>query len=991
MKYAALLFTLLGVAAASAQEAQILDRGADYRVVQSVLQLTNTQGEAYWSTNTHTEIGTGMHYWSDDQWKESHAVFKLGNGFAVADEVPHRFTLAANLNQEGAVVMETSDGKVFRSTPLILVFRDTITGEGVIVGQIQDCVGEQIAPNQIVYPNALDGVACSLRYTVLNEGIEQELIIQEPLRAEEFDLQNPGSARLELWTGFYESPALEDVIVNQAGESTDIYLDFGAMQIGQGKTFAIEAKAPEAPVTKRFGPIEGDARLFLVEMISHSHLSPLMKALEEARAGKPAEKIKRMASKRVKSERELVASVKKLRRDRKKETAFIENSTRRLGPGVVLDYAAVSGSKGTFTFAGDTTYYVSGNTTFSSGSLVTFEGGSVIKYTNDTKLTINCPIAWGGSSYRPVVLTAVSDHSVGEKLNTATLSGQYAAVALEINASTAVADALIKNFRINNAKVGILINGRTGHAIDHGQFVNCGYGVRMQSSASTLLRNCLFNNVTTNLSGSGCTVRGEHITANGGSYFNADLTSCFLTNSLLTAVTTAGSLTNTLNVQTNASAAGIFTTVGTGAHYLTDNTYRNKGSSAVSILSDIQKKTTYPPIVLVGAISIPTVLGPQAQRDTDLPDLGYHADPLDYCIKETSLTSTLLLTNGVALGVYGTTGLSLDGAGAKVISEGRPDRMNRLVRYNAVMEQPGLWGSYQAGMSILSVSSSYSPSPEVRMRFTDVSMLGSALAVVEKFLDVTPSVNVIWVARDCSFGNAYTYVLNNASGVNPGVYLTNNVWLRCNLYVNNSSGATGFPLAVELRNNLFVQSILQLTRATHASAIYNATDNLFDTVNLTTSASGIGNSYNGYKSTPVMSGTSGNDVVLTTVDYQSGPLGSFYYNTTPSATNTAQLLDKGSVSDSSTKGFYHYTTKATSPTSSAREGTNRLDIGFHYMTTTSLTTPTALDTDGDGVPDYLEDLNGNGNADSGESSWQSASDLGVRITITRPKFQSLIP
>ena len=179
-------FVFLGIVSSvlslGAQETQVIELGPDYRILQTIQQSLNDQGESISTTNRHTELGTGMHYWTGTEWRESHPIFKLVPGAAIADEVQHRFTVAHNINQEGAIVMETPDGKVFRSTPLILAFRNIETGESVAIGQIQDSQGELIAPNQVLYPNAMEGVACSLRYTVLNQGIEQELIIQEPLR-----------------------------------------------------------------------------------------------------------------------------------------------------------------------------------------------------------------------------------------------------------------------------------------------------------------------------------------------------------------------------------------------------------------------------------------------------------------------------------------------------------------------------------------------------------------------------------------------------------------------------------------------------------------------------------------------------------------------------------------------------------------------------------------------------------------------------------------
>ena len=55
------------------------------------------------------------------------------------------------------------------------------------------------------------------------------------------------------------------------------------------------------------------------------------------------------------------------------------------------------------------------------------------------------------------------------------------------------------------------------------------------------------------------------------------------------------------------------------------------------------------------------------------------------------------------------------------------------------------------------------------------------------------------------------------------------------------------------------------------------------------------------------------------------------------------------------------------------EGTSTVDIGYHYVATDAYGNP--LDTDGDGIPDYIEDANGNGTVDSGETDWQSATDL----------------
>jgi hypothetical protein len=57
----------------------------------------------------------------------------------------------------------------------------------------------------------------------------------------------------------------------------------------------------------------------------------------------------------------------------------------------------------------------------------------------------------------------------------------------------------------------------------------------------------------------------------------------------------------------------------------------------------------------------------------------------------------------------------------------------------------------------------------------------------------------------------------------------------------------------------------------------------------------------------------------------------------------------------------------------------------------ALANTVTTDKDGDGIPDYLEDANGNGTVDWGETDWNSATDTGLKVLITRPKNNSIIP
>jgi hypothetical protein len=147
-------------------------------------------------------------------------------------------------------------------------------------------------------------------------------------------------------------------------------------------------------------------------------------------------------------------------------------------------------------------------------------------------------------------------------------------------------------------------------------------------------------------------------------------------------------------------------------------------------------------------------------------------------------------------------------------------------------------------------------------------------------------------------------------------------------------------------------------------------DNLFDNVSTTLSGGGASwqtnllNSHNAYINVTVLTNTSGGDKYITNEDYQTGALGNFYYPT--NGTNLASLIHAGSRF-APAAGLYHYTVN----TNNVVEGTNTVSIGFHYIAVGANGLP--LDTDGDGIPDYIEDANGNGIVDGTETSWTNYS------------------
>src|SRR5262249_36596200 len=130
----------------------------------------------------------------------------------------------------------------------------------------------------------------------------------------------------------------------------------------------------------------------------------------------------------------------------------------------------------------------------------------------------------------------------------------------------------------------------------------------------------------------------------------------------------------------------------------------------------------FPPYLIGGTITSDVFLPPQAARDNDATlDRGYHYPPLDYLSNGVDVSNgRLILTNGVTMGAYGARSIRLLGSG-KLISEGLPNQLNRLVTLNAVQEQPLAWIDNSPAASMTLVEGS-----DLTLRFTDVSFLADS-------------------------------------------------------------------------------------------------------------------------------------------------------------------------------------------------------------------------------------------------------------------------
>src|SRR6266540_4129257 len=999
-------------------EPVVTERGPHHRTWSRVTQITLPSGRVCYETNSYQELAGGMHYLNGQGvWTEARPLFELFPGGAIARQAQTQVILAPNANTAGAVDWRGPEGQRCRSHVLGISMIDRVSGQSILIAVLTDSIGELVAPNRILYRGALrgNGVVADLRYTVTQQGLEQDAIIRTwPAGASPVDWGLPpnGVYRLEVLSEFIEAPPplkVETTLRRENDEArrqamaipdlVDETLWWGSLMVGRGQAFPLGPQADETesePVVKSFTQIQG--RTFLIEGIEWAAVKTQVQALpataallprrqdvQQARAparnpkgevqvarnmpsapgakpNDPAVRI-RTASTPPLIKEQKPGVTEQAKADVPSENSRVPASVHSGGAqssilnsekGFVLDYSTVV-TANNMTLKGDTTYFVSGLITLSGTTVLE---SAVIKFTNGittARLKLQGLLDCRTDSHRPAIFAAKDDNSIGEVISgsTGNPTTNYYGYYFDLQGNTNEID--LHDVRMRRGNHGVMMDSASSLILRNAQ-ISSNYTAVV--SGKSTLRNVLIHDATYAYGGGGTNHHGEHVTFHRVAFLRSATASnykTYLTNSLVISVTSNVVYTGQ-NVISNLNDAGIFQSVGGGAHYLAAGSpHRNAGTTNINtnLLAQLKQRTTYPPIVLATPITSDLILSPQVQRDTDIPDIGYLYDPLDYLVSGVTIASnvTVRAIGGVVLGVdYFQTNWGIILNSAVFQSEGSPLSLNRIVRAHVAQER----GAGNPGQRALFNDNTdyYGGSPprlcQARFRFTEFSQLsadgnllygGRALAAVE-------------------FTHSRVYnpsVVVDTSGTGTFVCgLTNTLWERG--VVQFGTNSTGSGVRVHLRNNLHRNVSWHFFTG---NTNWTVRDNLFDTLPaLDDHGSAISNSHNAYFSTTYNLSGGASNIALGSLVYETGPLGRYYQ-----PTNSA-LINAGSQS-AGASGLFHYTCTANP---GSIEGNSTVDIGLHYVSLDpQFSTPTPWDSDYDGLANYIEDSNGNGIQDVGET------------------------
>jgi len=915
----------------------IVQRDANSRVWQQTTYETSSSGQQIPHLHQYTEMASGLCYQKDGQWMDSTEQIQiLPDGSAAATNGAHQAYFPADI-YNGVIRLVTPDGLKLQSRPLGLSYDDGTNS--VLIAELTNSVGQLISSNQVIYTNAFIGIDADLLYTYRKSGFEQDVIFRaQPLAPEQFGLDSTNT-RLQLLTEFFNPPPPVQSVrrISPLDELPDTALAFGTTKMIPGKAFLTSAinsqgKPNQIRVYKSWVVFQG--RPILVEQVPYPKISPQLATLRASGPGMAMSAdsiLRKVSSSRLLPPTRLAQAVTNVVKFAKVNV----NQNR----GVVLDYVTLDSYYDNYTFQSGTTYLVQGTTAFEDTT--TIKGGAVIKMDSGTwgSITIEGILVCQSTEYHPAIFTSGNDNSVGEDIGDSTGSPDMRdseAPFLLIDSTNAIVLHDLR-FCYNSQAVYVDTSPSSVDAWDCQCFqvdnIIDGWNVGLHNVL--IARNDESDAAAVNLEGN--SLIAENVTADGGGGFvsiinggSVALTNCVVTSQGLTDGYSVAFSTNAVIWQSTPSVP-IYQIADGGNYYLTNNSpARGTGATNIDtvLLADLAQKTTYGPTILTNAFTTNTTLAPCVALDNGSTlDIGYHYTPLDYILAISGANAirtnvTLTLTNGVAVRIANS--LEVTATNVSLVSIGTATAPNLFVDGQTVQEQSGI-GDYSRPMiwfAGTNEQASFEFSKFINVNYTT-------------YLE---SLHVGFTVRNCEF-------YFGGEALNPS-YIFNN------LFVNNSISVNSGPGVGAISNNLFYASTISLSSS---NVVFN---NDFDSSELFFNTNVIADGYNAYLNCNTrLYPTNLYDIVTSTgLAYESSSLGDFYQ---PS---DSPLKRAGSTTADQI-GLYHFTTQ----TNQIPDGTNLVDIGYHYVATDTNGNP--VSTPGDGIPDYLADANGNGIDDINEVPW----------------------
>ena len=959
--------------------AQSLDKGSmkksiddlvnrDWRVVDCEVEVTGQDGGRELVRSRYIELCTGLNYWDGEKWERSEAAFDEAEDEYAGNRTVHKVRVPKRLDRRGWLEVDFGGGYRQRSRPMCVIYYDEGSGESVVLGEYRGSVGRMVSSDTIIYEDAFDGLRCDLRVVIRLDGIESDVIIRErPMEPEDYGIGGK-DVRLEVISEveWDRVPEVRTVQVNKAvgmGGSVsideeddevglgDYRLDSGRVvyEDGQGRRYGVR-------VNKRIGLVrDGNGRehRVLIEGVQKAQLDWMMGGLSKAGG------IGVAGARRYSSRAELIESMisgpVKVGSGEGRSMSLAGGDSR----GVVIDYVAVA-STADMVFKRGTTYLVSGQVNLSGNTI--FEGGSVIKYTTGGKLRIVGTVEYQSGIYDPVYYVSRDDNSVGEVISGSSGVPVTYAGAIEFDSYPQQINYTVKYVRVRDAMLGInYFNSYSQNVLYDGQFSRCGTCVGLYWNEVSL-RNVLMSSSGTGVQMSGGSnygvLRYEQGTVDQVSQLIYDYgQQCWV---YMTNIIVSSSGMGTYNpymkfgdcVYDIGTGAGVYDVVGYGKYYISIGQYEGLGSSSVSwwLTNEIKDRSIRGPRVISGVLTGVVELVSEVERGRlDWLSPGYYYGALDYLISNAVVIGTeVVIRPGAVVGVAGTFVL---GSNGKVRAAGEAGRQVRIV--NCANIQEGVTNSSTGALMSLGSMA------VAEMRFCLVNGSGRNL-----YCDSGSNWR-IWLRDSEVVGCRINGWCNNGYGNEIG--LTNNLILGCNISYYQENIAGYYPFVLRMYNNLIKGGGMSYTYKDSRTA-WVVKDNMFDSDSLGVVQQGaIEASNNGYRSGLTSLGGSSNKVI-SAVSYESGSYGKYYI---PQSGGMGVLVDGGSRS-ASAAGLYHYTT---SKAAGSKEGGSQVDIGYHYAGIDSGNKP--IDSDGDGVADYIEDVNGNGLADDSRSwlNYESVNGL----------------